>query len=129
MDKVTLLKKAATALKHAKAPYSSVKVGAALLTKEGKVYTGCNIENCSYGLTMCAERVALFKALSEGYSSFQSLAIFSNDIDDIVPCGACLQILCEYAPKLTIITKDRSGKIKTSRINSFLPKPFLLNDR
>ena len=84
---------ARTAMKSAYSPYSKIKVGAALRTKEGKIFTGCNIENVSYGLTICAERVALFNAILEGFDEFESIAITSSSDEAFPPCGACRQVL------------------------------------
>lgn len=100
MDKQLLCDKAIEAMRYAYAPYSSYRVGAALLTKSGKVYTGCNIENASYGATNCAERTALFKAVSEGETEFEALAIAGGKEGNIEgafpPCGICRQVLSEF---------------------------------
>jgi cytidine deaminase len=89
-------------LRHSYSPYSKFKVGAALSTFTGKVFAGCNIENISYGLSICAERVALFKAVSEGHTKFHAIAISSSGSKPIFPCGACLQFLAEFSPRSDI---------------------------
>ena len=91
-----LVEEAYAAMKHAYAPYSHFRVGAALLTKEGKIFTGCNIENASYGATNCAERTAVFKAVSEGYTQIERIAIVSSSHQKTPPCGICRQVLAEF---------------------------------
>lgn len=104
-----LLDKAKEALRFSYAPYSHYKVGAALLTKNGKVYTGCNIENVSFSPTMCAERVAFSKAISEGETDFAAIAVVNDHDSDCFPCGVCRQIMTEFCEKdFRIITKNRS---------------------
>jgi len=123
------LREAALAVqKKAYAPFSNLKVGAALLTKNGKIYTGCNIENSSFGLTICAERVALFKAISEGEREFTLLYILSNSEEPIPPCGACLQVFFEFAPSLRIISSGKKGSQKTFSIKELLPEGFSLEN-
>jgi cytidine deaminase len=118
-----LIKKAQEARERAYAPYSNFPVGAALLAKSGNAYTGCNVENSSFGLTCCAERVALFKAVSEGEREFEMLALIGPEEREVVPCGACLQVLAEFAPQLTIVTFD--GKtIRHYALHDLLPKGF-----
>ncbi len=104
-----LIQSAKEAMEHAYSPYSRFSVGAALLSSDGKVYTGCNIENASYGATCCAERVALYKAVSEGAHSFKALAIISDSGDYTVPCGICRQALSEFAPDLLVYAANNSG--------------------
>lgn len=106
------------------APYSKFKVGAALLTKSGKIYSGANVENASYGLTVCAERVALFKAVSEGEKNFKALAIYTKTKDFTLPCGACRQVLAEFNPNLPIIIVNATGKTKKFSLAKLLPYPF-----
>lgn len=109
---------------RALAPYSHFKVGAVLLTPTGKMFTGHNIESSSYGLTICAERVALFKALSEGERRFDSLYIVSDNNEFCPPCGACRQVLMDYAPEIKIVlTNDRSEE-KLYTLSELLPDPF-----
>jgi len=96
-DIVDLIKQSRVAMTYAYCPYSKFQVGAALLTTEGKVFTGCNVENVSYGLTVCAERTAIFKAVSEGYTEYKAMAISTNLQDQwSSPCGACRQVLLEF---------------------------------
>jgi cytidine deaminase len=108
---------------RAQAKYSNFKVGAALETAEGRIFTGCNVESSSYGLTICAEQVALTKALSEGKKNFTRLAIIGPSEDFCPPCGACRQLLYDYAPQLEIILTD--GKdIKVFSLTELLPFAF-----
>lgn len=111
-------------------PYSGFRVGAALLTKSGKLYSGCNIENASFGLTNCAERTALFKAVSEGERDFAALAISSKAEDFCLPCGACLQALSEFTgPDFRIILKNSKGEIKSINTKALLPFAFELPEK
>jgi cytidine deaminase len=119
-----LLKQAKQAQKHALATFSDFPVGAALSTKAGQIYSGCNIENSSYGLTICAERVALFKALSEGQSEFEAIAVTANTKEFCPPCGACRQVLMEHAPNLKIILLNLEGSVKELSISELLPEAF-----
>jgi len=118
-----LLKLARQAQGHAYAPYSKFKVGAALLTKSGKVYTGCNVEISSYGLTCCAERVALFKAISEGESEFEAIAVVAPG-KEVSCCGACRQVIWDFAPDIVIYGYDSDGGIVEKRIRDLLPDAF-----
>jgi cytidine deaminase len=97
-----LLQHAAKALENSYAPYSRFRVGAALLTEDGQVFTGCNVENASYGLSNCAERTAVFKAVSNGKKSFRAIAIVSDRTNPVYPCGACRQVLREFNPRIKI---------------------------
>jgi cytidine deaminase len=125
MTKNHLIEKAKEASKKAYAPYSNYKVGAALLTKSGKVYTGCNIENSSYGLTNCAERTAVFKAVSEGEMEFEEMAIYADSPNLPTPCGACRQVLSEFGSKLKITIISNKEQMVTS-ISELLPLRFKL---
>ena len=107
-------------------PYSDFKVGAALLCTDGNVYTGCNIENATYGATNCAERTAVFKAVSEGKRDFAAIAITSSGGDLTFPCGICRQVLGEFSPDIKIILLDKEGNIKTFILNELLPHCFRL---
>ena len=107
---------------HARAPYSNFKVGAALLTKSGKVYTGSNVESSSYGLTICAERVALVKALSEGDDQFESIAVVSETAAS--PCGACRQLLWDYTKDIRVYLSDGIGEITKYNLSDLLTHPF-----
>lgn len=122
-DKEALAKAAATAAEQAYEPYSKFSVGAALLTDKGEIITGCNIENASYGLTICAERVAVFKAVSLGLTSFRALAISVPGAGS--PCGACRQVLHEFSPGLPIILADDHGIIhQETSLRDLLPQAF-----
>ncbi len=124
MDAAELVQKAVEARARAYAPYSGFAVGAALLAKDGRVFTGCNVENASYGLTVCAERVALFKAISEGAREFVALAVACG-ASPCAPCGACRQVLYEFAPDLLLIMADGEGKTWcTARLFELLPRGF-----
>jgi len=119
-----LLRIANEALKNSYAPYSGYRVGAALLTKTGKVYTGANIENASYGLTICAERVALFNAVNEGEREFIAIAIVSDDPSKPpFPCGACRQVLAEFSPSMEIIIK-KGDEVIIKNLKELLPYSF-----
>jgi cytidine deaminase len=118
-----LVETAVKAKKFSQAKYSDFKVGAALLTENGKVYTGCNVESSSYSLTICAERVALVKALSEGENNFKAIAIAAKEGEFCPPCGACRQLLYDYAPDLKIIlTNGQTEKI--FELKELLPEAF-----
>ncbi len=119
-----LVSLALKARENAYAPYSKFKVGAALLTKSGIVYIGTNIENSSYSLTMCAERVAIYKAVSEGEKEFEAIAIASDSDDFTSPCGACRQVLFELAGNLTCIMVNNKGKHLSKRLVSLIPLAF-----
>lgn len=121
-----LIQAAKQAQKNAYAPYSRFKVGAALLTTDNKITLGCNIENASYGLTVCAERVAIFKAVSEGYKKFKAIAVVTSDCS--YPCGACLQVMAEFCPEITIIISNGKGKTTILKLKQLLTKPFGLKN-
>lgn len=114
------------ARESAYAPYSDFKVGAALLGESGTIYLGCNVENASFGLTVCAERVALFKAVSEGERVFKAIAIYAGN-KSVPPCGACLQVMAEFGD-LDILLFDSKGSYVKWRISELLPQAFRLND-
>ena len=126
-DKLGLVMAAVKARQRAVAPYSKFKVGAALLTAEGKVITGANVESASYGLTCCAERIALFKALTEGHKRFLAIAVVAPMKPVPMPCGACRQLLAEYAPRATVLTADSRAprKIREFSVADLLPAAFL----
>jgi cytidine deaminase len=119
-----LLLHAGSALSSSLATCSDFRVGAALLTGDGKIFTGCNIENPSLMLNICAERVALLKALSEGIRSFKAMAIVSGDERYCFPCGACRQMILEFAPAISLYMGSREG-IKKFSIEELLPSPFI----
>lgn len=119
-----LLEKAKEAKEKAYAPYSNFPVGAALLTKEGEIFTGCNIENASYGATNCAERTAFFKGISEGYKEFSALAIVSDHPGFTYPCGICRQVIQEFAKDIDIILQNNKEKILTLKTKEVFPYAF-----
>lgn len=110
---------------NAYAPYSGFRVGAALLTRSGKVYTGVNVENASYGATLCAERGAVAKAVSEGEREFRALAIASS-AGEAMPCGICRQVLMEFEPELRVITGKDEEHLKSDSLQELLPGAFSL---
>ena len=112
------------ARERAHAPYSRFRVGAALKTRTGEIVTGCNIENASYGLTMCAERVAVFKAVSEGLEGFDAVTVVADSKRLTPPCGPCRQILWEYCGDIAVHLVDLKGRSKTLRLSDLLPLPF-----
>ena len=109
---------------HAIAPHSGFKVGAALLAANGRIVTGCNIENASYGLTMCAERVALFKALSEGCRDFTMIAVVADTEAPVSPCGSCRQLLWEYCGNVSVVMATLSTAADVRPLADLLPMPF-----
>lgn len=119
-----LLAEARDAMTRAYAPYSGYRVGAALLTGDGSVVTGCNVENVSYGLTMCAERVAVARAVAEGKGELRTIALVTDVSDTITPCGACRQVLAELAPNLRVVSQGR-GAQRSWSLAELLPEPFL----
>jgi cytidine deaminase len=119
-----LLDAALRARHHAHAPYSNFLVGAALEDESGRVYTGCNVENATYGLTVCAERVAVFKAISEGARRFRRIAVAAAAEDLTPPCGACRQILWEFCGDIEVALVNLSGKVDTMRMRDLFPRPF-----
>ena len=126
MDNTQLIKLAQEAAKKAYAPYSNFKVGAALLCKSGNVYTGCNVENSSYGASNCAERTAVFKAVSEGEREFVKIAIVSEKGGLTFPCGICRQVLSEFMPNGRIVLYSDEQGIKEFALNELLPYAFKL---
>jgi cytidine deaminase len=129
LDRPRLLVAAALeARQRAVAPYSGFHVGAALLTASGRIFTGANVESASYGLTCCAERVALFNALTQGERAFAAIAIVAATDDGPMPCGACRQLLAEYAPDAAVwIANSRQPKrVRQFSVAQLLPKPFVL---
>jgi cytidine deaminase len=124
--KLRLLKAAAAARQRASAPYSRFKVGAALLSRNGKVTIGANVESASYGLTCCAERVALFSALVSGERNFDAIAVVARVPGGPMPCGACRQLLAEYAPTAQVLVADSRAlsKIRSFTVAKLLPAAF-----
>ena len=119
----TLINAAIQARARAYAPYSHFAVGAALLTRSGEIITGCNVENASYGLTICAERSAVFSALGQGHRAFEVIAISLEGASS--PCGACRQVLAEFAPNLRVLMTDPTGtQIRETTLDKLLPERF-----
>lgn len=121
-----LLRRAARAREFAYAPYSAFRVGAALLTQDGRVFTGCNVENASFGVTLCAERVALGKAISEGAKAFTAIAIVSDATSFCFPCGACRQALAEFGLDMEVLVGNRDGSYVVKPLCELLPWTFTL---
>jgi cytidine deaminase len=119
-----LVASARRARDNAHAPYSNFRVGAALRARSGKVYTGCNVENATYGLTLCAERVAIFKAISEGERGFDAIAVVTDTERLTPPCGACRQIIWEFCGDVEVILANLKGKTAVHRSTTLLPEPF-----
>ncbi len=119
-----LAERALAAREHAHAPFSKFKVGAALEDAEGRVHTGCNVENATYGLTMCAERVAVFKAISEGARKFRRIAVAADSDALTPPCGSCRQVLWEFCGDIEILLVNPRGKTETLRLRNLFPRPF-----
>lgn len=121
-----LIAAAADARGRAIAPYSGFRVGAALETADGRVVTGCNIENATFGLTVCAERVALLTALAAGDRAFRAVAVVTHADEPATPCGPCRQLLWEYCGDVDVITANTAGAIVRYRLSELLPHPFTL---
>ena len=119
-----LVAAALAAREHAFAPFSKFKVGAAVLDADGRIHTGCNVENATYGLTVCAERVAIFKAISEGVRRFQRVAVTADTDQLTPPCGACRQILWEFCGDVEIVMANTRGKVETVRLKELFPRAF-----
>jgi cytidine deaminase len=119
------LVEAALAVRHnAHAPFSHFQVGAAIEDSSGRIHTGCNVENATYGLTVCAERVAVFKAISEGAREFRRVAVAADTDTLTPPCGACRQILWEFCGDVEVVLANPAGKTETLRLKDLLPRPF-----
>jgi len=125
--KASLREAAMRALDNAHAPYSNFRVGAALRTKDGRLITGCNVENSAYGLAICAETLAVASAVSQGLTEFEEIAIASDDREPTPPCGACRQVLNEFAPNIKISSYTRDGKEASWTLSELLPHAFVLN--
>jgi cytidine deaminase len=123
------MREADRARRRAYAPYSDFPVGAALLTRSGRVIHGCNVENASYGLCVCAERTALWKAVIEGESEFTAIAVTAREGHGAPPCGACRQVLFEFAPELEVYWRDARGRIARRPLRALLAMPFVLKRR
>ncbi len=123
MTDIQLIETAKKAMLNAYSPYSKVTVGAALEGESGKVYVGCNVENSSYGATICAERTAVTKAVSEGEKKFKRIAVVGNLGVQMFPCGICLQVLSEFAPDIDVIL-EQDGKLFKYTLKQLIPKAF-----
>jgi cytidine deaminase len=119
-----LIEVARQARQNAHAPFSNFRVGAALRAKSGRIYGGCNVENASYGLTCCAERVAIFKAVSEGEHDFDVIAVVTDTATLTPPCGACRQLIWEFCGDVPVVLSNLQGKIEYERSGTLLPRPF-----
>jgi cytidine deaminase len=123
-DKARLLQAARDALKRAYAPYSNFRVGAAVLTEKGSLFTGCNVENASYGLTVCAERAAIVSAVAqEGAMRIKAIAVVNDSRSDCPPCGACRQVIFEFGPDAIVIFQSHGG-VEEMHISELLPESF-----
>lgn len=127
MDETKLIEKAIEAMRKAYAPYSNFKVGAALLTKSGRVFTGCNVENGSFGLSICAERVAIFSAVAAGETEFEKIVVVANTNSPVSPCGACRQVMSEFGDFEVILT-NLKGDVMRTRVSELLPYAFKLEE-
>ncbi|MGB7435320.1 MAG: cytidine deaminase [Candidatus Acidiferrum sp.] len=119
-----LIAAAKRARENAHAKFSNFKVGAALRTGSGKIYGGCNVENATYGLTVCAERVAIFKAISEGERTFDAIAVVTDTDALTPPCGACRQLIWEFCGDVPVVMSNLQGKVEVLRMRELFPKPF-----
>lgn len=129
MDWDFLIKEAIKAKEFAYAPYSGFRVGAAILTPEGKIFSGCNVENASYGATICAERTAIVKTVSDGKIKIKAIAIASDSDDYTFPCGICRQMIAEFGDSETkIICGNKNGDYKVYDLNDILPNAFTKKD-
>ncbi len=129
MTAKALMEEAVVARGRSHSPYSRFPVGAALLGASGRVYHGCNIENASFGLTCCAERTAVFKAVSEGERNFFAIAVTARAGHGAPPCGACRQVLAEFSPDLWVYWRDTRGQMLKKRLSALLPDQFELDTR
>ncbi|RXI99409.1 cytidine deaminase [Anaerobacillus alkaliphilus] len=129
MERSRLIEEAKIARERAYVPYSKFQVGAALLTKDGKIYHGCNIENAAYSMCNCAERTALFKAYSDGEKDFDTLCVVADTKRPVPPCGACRQVIAELcAPDMKVILTNLQGDVEETTVEKLLPGAFLPED-
>ncbi|MDP2892297.1 MAG: cytidine deaminase [Bacillota bacterium] len=124
-EKLIVLAKQAQ--ENAYAPYSHFRVGAALLGRSGRVYTGCNVENASYGAAVCGERTAVYKAISEGERDFARIAVASSSGEITYPCGICLQVLAEFSPEIEVLLSN-GREVQKYKLSELLPHPFIKED-
>jgi cytidine deaminase len=123
-DHDSLIAAARAARENAHAPYSNFRVGAAVRANSGRIFTGCNVENSTYGLTLCAERIAIFKAISEGERGFDAVAVVTDTDSLTPPCGACRQIIWEFCGDASVVLANLHGKRELHRMSALFPKPF-----
>ena len=123
-EKDLLIEAAKQARENAHAPYSNFRVGAALRSTSGRIFGGCNVENATYGLTMCAERVAIFKAVSEGERGFSAIAVVTDTEVLTPPCGACRQLIWEFCGEIPVTMANLKGKTEVIQMKELFPKPF-----
>ena len=119
-----LIGEAKQARENAHAPFSNFRVGAALCASSGRVFGGCNVENATYGLTICAERVAIFKAMSEGERNFEAIAVVTDTDSLTSPCGACRQLIWEFCGDVPVVWSNLKGKVEVLQMRDLFPKPF-----
>ncbi|HME18139.1 MAG TPA: cytidine deaminase [Nitrososphaerales archaeon] len=119
-----LVEAASNVRRNAYSPYSKVKIGAAVLTSKGKVYSGCNVENSSYGISCCAERNAIFKAVSEGERSIVAIAVYGESEGFTSPCGACRQVMAEFNPRMLVLRRGKDGFSEDTTAGALLPSHF-----
>jgi cytidine deaminase len=122
-----LIQHARDAQQHAYAPYSKFLVGAALLTEEGRIFGGCNVENATFGATICAERTAVASAICHGARQFSKIVIVSNSDEPVMPCGICRSVLFEFSPDMEIIAVSGSGQQERTKLSEIYPKGFRLS--
>jgi len=122
-----LIKLALKAKGNAYAPYSGFRVGAAVLTETGDIFAGCNVENASFGLTVCAERIAIYKAVSEGHTSFKAIAVVTDLVEYASPCGACRQVLVEFGSDIKVIMGNADGNFFVKTSGELLPYAFTIS--
>jgi cytidine deaminase len=124
MEKDLLIEAAKQVRENAHAPYSNFRVGAALRSASGRIFGGCNVENATYGLTMCAERVAIFKAVSEGERGFSAIAVVTDTEVLTPPCGACRQLIWEFCGDIPVSMANLKGKMEVIQMRELFPRPF-----
>lgn len=124
MDKKQLVEKALEAKQNAYTPYSHFPVGAALVTSSGKIFTGCNVEQATYGGTVCAERTAIVKAVSEGEKDIKAICCVADTEDFCTPCGICRQFIYEFGPDIEVIMANKKGEYRSASISELLPEAF-----